>query len=46
MQRIYSKPADNKESRPKTAGEVIIENLKKDGSKEAKQFLKQLNRKK
>ena len=31
MQRTYTKPADNKESRPKTAGEVIIENLKKDG---------------
>lgn len=31
MQRTYTKPADSKESRPKTAGEVIIENLKKDG---------------
>lgn len=31
MQRTYTKPADNKECRPKTAGEVIIENLKKDG---------------
>lgn len=31
MQRKYTKPADNKECRPKTAGEVIIENLKKDG---------------
>ena len=31
MQRTYTKPAENKESRPKTAGEVIIENLKKDG---------------
>jgi len=32
MQRTYTKPADSKESRPKTAGEIIIENLKKDGS--------------
>lgn len=31
MQRIYTKPADSKECRPKTAGEVIIKNLKKDG---------------
>lgn len=31
MQRTYTKPADSKECRPKTAGEVIIENLKKDG---------------
>lgn len=31
MQRIYTKPADSKRGRPKTAGEVIIENLKKDG---------------
>lgn len=46
MQRTYTKPADSKESRPKTAGEVKIENLKKDGSKEARQFLKHLNKKK
>lgn len=31
MQRKYTKPANSKKSRPKTAGEVIIENLKKDG---------------
>lgn len=31
MQRTYTKPADSKDSRPKTAGKVIIENLKKDG---------------
>jgi len=30
MQRTYTKPADSKESRPKTAGEMIIEDLKKD----------------
>lgn len=29
MKRKYTKPADSKENRPKTAGEVIIENLKK-----------------
>lgn len=29
MQRIYTKPADSKESRPKTAGEVIIEEQQK-----------------
>ena len=31
MQRTYTKPADSKRGRPKTAGEVVIENLKKDG---------------
>ena len=31
MQRKYTKPVDSKECRPQTAGELIIENLKKDG---------------
>lgn len=32
MTRTIKTPPDSKKSRPKTAGEVIIENLKKDGA--------------
>ena len=45
MQRSYSNTSDSKKCRPKTAGEVIIENLQKDGREKEYAVLFQKNHK-